>query len=406
MESVVQQRAELTFKHNARNGRHGWLRLTPAYSLKLVEDILGKYSGTLRVFDPFCGTGTTPLAAASKGHDAVSLDINPFLIWLASAKVARYQRRSLDRAREVARAIVKDLPDPIEPPPIANIERWWSEGALEYLCRVKAGIDAIRQPSPLNTLLLIAFCRTQIALSNAAFNHQSMSFKDNRRNSEQLSLFFAEPDYERHFLDDVETVLDGAAINPMGRVVIVDQDARDCSSLETSSFDLLITSPPYPNRMSYIRELRPYMYWLGFLKHAREAGELDWKAIGGTWGIATSMLAQWKLEGNAFLPRYLRDAVEKVAQADSKHSLILANYIARYFADMWHHLRSVSSIMKRGGKVYYIVGNSTFYDVLIPVERVYADMLRRAGFSSVAVETIRKRNSKKALFEYAVSGVA
>lgn len=42
------------------------------------------------------------------------------------------------------------------------------------------------------------------------------------------------------------------------------------------------TSPHYPNRISYIRELRPYMYWMKFLGEAREAGEMDWKAIGGT----------------------------------------------------------------------------------------------------------------------------
>ena len=45
--------------------------------------------------------------------------------------------------------------------------------------------------------------------------------------------------------------------------------------------------------MSYIRELRPYMYWLSYLRDGREAGELDWKAIGGTWGIATSRVGKW-----------------------------------------------------------------------------------------------------------------
>src|SRR5205823_779155 len=62
------------------------------------------------------------------------------------------------------------------------------------------------------------------------------------------------------------------------------------------------TSPPYPNRMSYIRELRPYMYWLGYLSDGRAAGELDWKAIGGTWGCATSMLNTWASNGHGHIP--------------------------------------------------------------------------------------------------------
>jgi hypothetical protein len=49
------------------------------------------------------------------------------------------------------------------------------------------------------------------------------------------------------------------------------------------------------------------------------------------------------------------------------------------------------------------VGNSKFYDVVLPVEEIYAAMFETAGFSSVAVETSRKRTSKKELFEFVVS---
>ncbi len=50
---------------------------------------------------------------------------------------------------------------------------------MRFLCKVKGAINQV----PLShegcrDLLNIAFCRTLIGLSNAAFNHQSMSFKD------------------------------------------------------------------------------------------------------------------------------------------------------------------------------------------------------------------------------------
>lgn len=38
--SSARQNADLTFKLNRHYGRHGWLRLTPAYSVKLVSEIL------------------------------------------------------------------------------------------------------------------------------------------------------------------------------------------------------------------------------------------------------------------------------------------------------------------------------------------------------------------------------
>jgi hypothetical protein len=61
--------------------------------------------------------------------------------------------------------------------------------------------------------------------------------------------------------------------------------------------------------------------------------------------------------------------------------------------------------VKRGGQINYIVGNSKFYDVLLPVEQIFASMFREAGFNDVAVKILRKRTSKKELYEYLVFGI-
>ncbi|WRH66726.1 MAG: hypothetical protein RSE13_24905 [Planktothrix sp. GU0601_MAG3] len=57
MLSTVKQRPEYTFKHNQNLGRHGWLRLTPAYGVKLVEKILTSVEPEAIILDPFSGTG-------------------------------------------------------------------------------------------------------------------------------------------------------------------------------------------------------------------------------------------------------------------------------------------------------------------------------------------------------------
>ena len=61
--------------------------------------------------------------------------------------------------------------------------------------------------------------------------------------------------------------------------------------------------------------------------------------------------------------------------------------------------------MNSGGQVNYIVGNSKFYDVLLPVEQIFAAMFWEAGFNEVSVRALRKRTSKKELYEYLVSGI-
>ena len=50
----LRQRADYTQAFNAKTGRHGWLRLTPAYSVKVVEEILSDCDEGVNVLDPFC----------------------------------------------------------------------------------------------------------------------------------------------------------------------------------------------------------------------------------------------------------------------------------------------------------------------------------------------------------------
>ena len=397
------QRSDYTQKFNARTGRHGWLRLTPAYSVKIVEELLGLYEEPLRVLDPFSGTGTTVLSAAYHGHEGTTTEINPFLVWLGQTKTAHYSAPTLASTRataaRVAEAAGLEAAAPVEAPPIYNIDRWWSPEALDFLCRLKACID--RETCELSqerSLLLVAFCRTLIGVSNAAFNHQSMSFKNDHQLQMPLGV-----DMASVFSQDVRFVLRGAADNPRGAGHVLLGDSRSLPATVDGTFDLVITSPPYANRMSYIRELRPYMYWLGFLSSGRAAGELDWEAIGGTWGVATSRLNDWVPSTDRFSDPRLESALDQIAHQDNMNGKLMATYVAKYFDDMWAHLRSLVPVLSDGSRVHYIVGNSTFYGVLLSVELYFVAMLERLGFDRVESRAIRKRNSKKELIEFDVS---
>lgn len=50
----------------------------------------------------------------------------------------------------------------------------------------------------------------------------------------------------------------------------------------------------------------------------------------------------------------------------------------------------------------YIVGNSSFYGVQVHTEILLEDSLRSLGFTNIGHKIVRKRNSKKELFEYCV----
>ena len=398
----LRQRSDYTHKLNARTGRHGWLRLTPAYSLKIVEELITDHRQDKRILDPFCGTGTTILSSAYHGHKGVTTDINPFLLWLTRAKTAHYSPGQISATRNACSSVLELIDcqslTPAPTPPIHNIERWWHPGALHFLRLLRAAIPTVTtEHSAERTLLLVAFCRSLIELSNAAFNHQSMSFKDGR----QLGIDF-DTDMASVFSRNVHFVLDGANENPSGESHVVMGDARDPAEVVEGLFDLVITSPPYVNRMSYIRELRPYMYWLGFLSNGGDAGELDWAAIGGTWGVATSRLSGWKRPADCFESSHLSKVLDRIANTENRNGSVLANYVAKYFDDMWTHFRQLTQVLSPGAEIHYIVGNSTFYGTLVSTELLYTEMLTALGFSEVECHAIRKRNSKKELIEFDV----
>lgn len=399
---MIAQHSDLTFKHNLKQGRHGWLRLTPAYSVKVVQEILRRSSQARRVLDPFSGTGTTGLVCAERGLHCDLIEINPFLTWFATAKTRNYTAADITATRQLAKKAIAqakslDKGKTLWTPSIHHIERWWSPTRLAALSQVFHAIQSFssKEPAAAVDLLKIAFCRLLIDWSNAAFNHQSMSFKEASPtlfDAGERSLIFED------FVEQVQAITKAAEGTLAGTVNVYCGDSREVNLLTHSQYDAVVTSPPYPNRMSYIRELRPYMYWLGYLEDGRGAGELDWQAIGGTWGIATSRLQQWQPNGTVIEYENFNEMIEGIAGS----SPLLARYVHKYFIDIVCHLQSLKPALAPGAQVHYIVGNSKFYDTLVSVEHIYASLLRQSGFSNIRIETIRKRNSKKELMEFCV----
>lgn len=400
----MKQRADYTFKFNSSLGRHGWLRLTPAYSVKLVKEILKGESPDSLVFDPFSGTGTTALVAAELGLNAALNDINPFLIWLAQTKCRNYSPSALSKAAGKLEEIVRHAKSRLDSenwlPDIYNIERWWDRATLKTLSALRYSLSETgglpNSNSPFS-MYWISFCRLVIETSSAAFNHVSMSFKEKPLKYEEKFVlgFFAEI---------ASTLFENAKRPIYGNVTVYNGDSRRLNHIDNVAFTHVITSPPYSNRISYIRELRPYMYWLGFLEEAKDAGELDWEAIGGTWGTATSKLGTWSAESNG-LSSKVYEVCRKIGSTENKHSYVLGKYVLKYYYDMHLHLSSIKRLLADNAKLVYIVGNSMFYGVPVPADEFLKHSLTTLGYDDVRADIIRKRNCKKELFEYCVSAV-
>lgn len=257
--AVPAAKNHLSFKGNLKTTRYGWLRLTPAYSVHLVNDILDKEDlrSSARVLDPFCGTGTTALVCAVRGLNCISTDINPFLVWLANAKTLSYSSVEIESFQNAVSPALESLLDTSKPapwtPPLHQIEKWWDAQTLHALGRLAAWISKQDADSGAQKLLKIAFCRICIEASNASFGHQSMSFKKSSVQGGNLFIFDENPlqKLAAHFQKAVCDIAHSAALSITRTPQINLADSRHLAAhYPQSHFDCVITSPPYPNRMS------------------------------------------------------------------------------------------------------------------------------------------------------------
>ncbi len=361
------------------------------------------------MLDPFCGTGTTALVCAERGIACDTTDINPFLVWLAKAKASVYKTDEVDAflasSSRTVIAIQSSNGHAAWAPALHQIEKWWDEKTLTALARARAAIKVLEEsvPEKASDLLKIAFCRTMMEHAHVSFGHQSMSFQKHKQPGPAVTSLFGPEDHPVAITwEKAASVIATAARSSVSRQPRVFlQDARTLQEgLEASCYTRVVTSPPYCNRMSYIRELRPYMYWLGFLNDGRGAGELDWQAIGGTWGCATSNVGKWQPESGAAIPfPGFLEILRRIAECSD----VLSRYVHKYFIDMARHCKGLFHCIRPGGTVHYIVGNSKFYDVMLPAQEILAALFSEAGFADATVQMTRKRTSKKELFEYVVS---
>lgn len=403
-------RADYTFKYNKDLGRHGWLRLTPAYSVKLVEELLygrgylskGKKRKNDKILDPFCGTATTGIVAAEHGLDSYLYEINPFLHWFTTAKSSNYDESELrDFFLKTETRLAGEEYASFEKcwiPPMKNINRWWTDATLYHLGKLheylKEFFGGPTISHNIRNLLWVAFSRLVIECSAADYGHISVSFKE-------CSTDYGENLIKKIFISILENICNSAKTSLNGSACIIKGDSRNVELGQ--KVNLVITSPPYPNRISYIRELRPYMYWLGFLTSGEEAGALDWEAIGGTWGSATSKLASWECGNDWLIPETLQKTVDRISVADPKNGVTMARYVLKFFYDMNLHFRNLTKNLAPGCELYYVLGNSSFYGNMVHTEKIVCEQLASIGYSKPESKIIRKRNSKKELYEFLIT---
>ena len=88
---------------------------------------------------------------------------------------------------------------------------------------------------------------------------------------------------------------------------------------------------------------------------------------------------------------------------ETKDGITMALYVKKFFDDMYLHFSNLRNRLNNNATLNYILGNSSFYGNYVETDLIIEEMLNALGFSEVKSVIIRKRNSKKNLFEYNIT---
>ncbi len=356
--------------------------MIPQIASRLIE----KYgSQARRLFDPYCGTGTSLVEANVHGIEAIGTDLNPLARLIAKAKTTPIPADVLDHyIREFSTMLLairlgKTDDESVELPNFPNIDFWFTEEVQKKLARLKSFIDSIDRPS-VRRFFYVAFSET--------VRESSLT-----RNSE-FKLYRLPKEKRERFRPDVYGIMEQKIMrNRNGLLAFMQQRTEPVRArifsfntvhgvpaniLPQSSVDLILTSPPYGDSrttVAYGQFSRLANQWLGF----REASQLDKELMGGR-----------PLDLNGKFDIDVLDSVlDEIKARDERR----AKDVHAFYREYQQSIRHISETLRSGGYACFVVGNRRVKSVTLPTDEITVALFEKNGFDHV--ETIVRRIPNK-----------
>ena len=259
---------------------HGLHEYKGKFNPQVVRALLNIFNVGLgqKVLDPFCGSGTTLVECSHIGATAHGVDLNPFAVFLANAKLQALSTPA-SRLSSMLKEITVALEGTARHETLDEdhargqyLRSWFDHEILQSIESVRRKIEeAAGDVSPV--FLSIA--------SNLLRDYSRQDPKDlriRRRKSPLPGTAFANAFVVagRECIERVGATQEVLGMPPWhGRAFL--SDAATLDAQET--YDAAITSPPYAMALPYIDTQRLSLVWLGLAEPGRIAG-LEAELIG------------------------------------------------------------------------------------------------------------------------------
>jgi DNA modification methylase len=362
-----------------------WYRYYAGYSAGFVEHVLKRSATTAElVLDPWNGTGTTTVVAASKKIPAVGFDVNPALVVVSRARLlgtgvwASINPLGRDVIAHAASVELDD--DPLHfwfTPEAAGSIRGLQQSVHRLLVDSgNASHPAYAGASGMSTLAAffytVLFRTVRVMIAPRAGTNPTWW----KRVEQAKRLRPSHKEIMAQFQASATELAAGLHRDNYDGGVDIQVGLGDSRrlSLPESSIDAVIGSPPYCTRIDYGVATRPELAVLG-------AREEDIKALRNAMVGTPTMTGEdgypedWGKTATAFLAA--------VAAHSSKASAgYYTKYFRQYYAGMWSSLGELRRVMRDDALAVLVVQDNHYKDVRNDTARILSEMAIARGFES------------------------
>lgn len=321
------------------------------------------------VLDPFLGSGTTAVEAASFPVESVGVEFDPLAIEIARAKADPPASTDVETAWRDVMSAWRDAGSEASGLPMAGVDNddhWFDPDTRRSLAGLLAAIDAVDPPADVRRFLLVLLSSVLRRVSRA--DDQSMKTYVSGTNPKTPPSVeeVLGPAYERALagLRDFEAGRHADAAPPQ----IIRGDARELP-LPDASVDLVITSPPYLDSVDYQYNMMAEYFWLG-----PALGVADRRSWNQLRRLTTG--AKRPLDPKAEIPPAVRDLVDVEDVAPAR-----ARAVSTYLADLDRHFEEAARCVRTGGRYVLVVGNSSSEHKPVPVHDCLVRLAQAHGFA-------------------------
>jgi len=378
------------FAPNTTLPRHRWYRFKEGFSAGLVANFAGEFlpktGGWL--LDPFLGSGTTAVEGARLGHRVLGVETNPFMAFLGRVKSGNYAGlKDIEGAamrclanRRVASAF--QLPDDTTLIERRGLDKWLLNRAVaRRFEQIRTGIADIK-PKSLRDLLTLALVSCVEDVANARKDGKCWRYRP-----QWQKLKFDGPTLDDAFATQVIRFVEDIERMPRlpGDATVLHGDARQCfDKIDDGDlrFDGLLTSPPYLNSFDYTDIYRPEVFLLHAARNSTELRKIRFRTVRSHVQVA------WENSEPLGIP-LLQQKIRAIGEADLWCGRI-PDMINAYFVDLDRVVQNCAQRLKVGATAGFVIADSAYSGVVIPVDLILSEILERRGFQTKKITIFRK----------------